>query len=305
MKRSSNQNSKGSKKFKKDNGFKAKDDFRKDKKNVKGSYQKTDGFSKDKTKRNYQKDRNFDDALKNENSDYVYGVNSVREAILSGRTINSLYVAKGKRSKNVHEIITMCKEQKILIKEVDANKLKKYVNTDRHQGVVAYISPLPYYDLDEIIKDDAEFVVALDGITDVHNFGAILRTVDATGFKHVIIPERKSVAINSALSRTSVGAVEYLKLIRVKSLGNALRDLREKNYFVVGSDMNSTMDYRDLDYSGKLVLVIGSEGTGMRKHIAKLCDFNIAIPMLGKINSLNASVSASIILYEKMRNMSK
>ncbi len=237
----------------------------------------------------------------NENSDYVYGVNSVREALLSDRTVNAIYIAKGKHSKNIYEIITLAKEQRVLIKEVDANKLKKYVGTDRHQGIVAYISPLPYYDLSDIITDNAEFVVALDGITDVHNFGAILRTMDATGIKHVIIPERKSAAINSALSRTSAGAIEYLKVIRVKSLSNAIRELQSENYFVVGSDMGAKTDYRELDYSGKLILVIGSEGSGMRKHIAKLCDFNVFIPMLGKINSLNASVSASLILYEKMR----
>lgn len=263
------------------------------------------------SKKNYKAKKAYADSSRDNNrfkdlsDDYIYGVNSVKEAILSGRTINALYLAKGRRSKNVHEIIVMAKEQKILIKEVDIHKLKHLVGTDRHQGIVAYVSPYQYYDIDDILNDNSEFVVALDGITDVHNFGAILRTVEAAGFKYVIIPERKSVAINSALSRTSAGAIEYLRVVRVKSLSNALRTLREHNYFVIGSDMGADTDYRDMDYSGKHVLIIGSEGDGMRKHIAKLCDYNVSIPMIGKINSLNASVSASIIVYEKMRSMVK
>ncbi len=259
------------------------------------SKKKADG-SRENTRADYRDRKQLVD------DDYLYGVNSVREAILSGRTINAIYVAKGRRSKNVYEIITLSKEKRLLIKEVDINKLKKLVNTDRHQGVVAYISPYQYYSVDDILNDKSEFVLALDGVTDVHNFGAILRTLEATGFKYVIIPERKSVSINSALSRTSAGAIEYLKVVRVKSLSNALRKLRENNYFVIGSDMNAEIDYRDLDYSGSHVLVIGSEGSGMRPHISKLCDYNISIPMVGHINSLNASVSASIVLYEKFRS---
>ncbi len=256
------------------------------------------------SKNNKSKDDTYNKEFKKGagDMDYLYGVNSVREAVLSGRTINSIYVAKGRRSKNVHEIISLAKERKLLIKEVDINKLRKLVETDRHQGVVAYISPYEYYEVEDILRDKSEFVVALDGVTDVHNFGAILRTLEATGFKYVIIPERKSVSINSALSRTSAGAIEYLKVVRVKSLSNALRKLMENNYFVIGSDMNADIDYRDLDYSGKHVLVIGSEGSGMRPHISKLCDYNISIPMVGRINSLNASVSASIVLYEKFRS---
>lgn len=236
--------------------------------------------------------------------DYIYGVNAVKEAFDGNRTINNILVEIGKHSPSVHEIIVKAKERRIVIKEVAKEKLKSLVGTDRHQGVVAYMSPIQYYDVEKIKLDqeNADVVIALDEITDVNNLGAILRTVEACGLRYVMIPERRSCQLNSSVSKTSVGAIEYVRTVRVSSLSKALNELKEAGYWIIGTDGSATQDFKNVDYSGKVVIVIGSEGKGMRQNIRALCDFIVSIPMYGRINSLNASVSASLLLYEAIRN---
>lgn len=236
------------------------------------------------------------------NLDYVYGINAVKEALVGERTINSILVASGNRSRSVYEIISKAKDKKIPVKEVGPEKLKQLLGTERNQGIAAYMSAFPYYSLDDAVNDENnKIIIALDEITDVHNLGAVLRTVEACGLKYVIIPERRSAQLNSTVSKTSAGAVEHVKVVRVTSLTNALKTLQKEGYWVFGADMEGSIDYRDADYSGKIVLVIGSESCGLRESTKKLCDFKISIPMYGKINSLNASVSASILMYEIIR----
>lgn len=236
--------------------------------------------------------------------DYVYGVNAVKEAINGERTVNSILLSKGKSSPSIREIVVSAKQNKILVKEVAPEKLKSLVGTDRHQGIVAYMSPMPYYDLDKLVLDheNSRVVVALDEITDVHNLGAVMRTVDACGLRYVMIPERRSAQLNTTVSKTSAGALEYVRMVKVSSLGKSLETLKKEGYWIIGADMDGETDYRNADYSGKVVIVIGSENKGLRPHIQKLCDFRVSIPMRGRINSLNASVSASILLYEAMRS---
>lgn len=259
----------------------------------------------EKTKRQaHAKDRLSSDMQNEASLDYIYGINAVREAFEGERTINSVMIETGKHSPNVHEIIVKAKERHVVIKEVAKEKLRSLVNTDRHQGVVAYMSPIQYYDVDKIKKDEenSDVIIALDEITDVNNLGAILRTVEACGFRYVMIPERRSCQLNSSVSKTSVGAIEYVRTVRVSSLSKALSELKDAGYWVVGTDGSAKTDYKEVDYSGKIVIVIGSEGKGMRSSIKALCDFIVSIPMYGRINSLNASVSASILLYEAVRN---
>lgn len=236
--------------------------------------------------------------------DYIYGINAVKEAFEGNRTMNSLMIETGKHSPSVHELIVMAKERHIVIKEVAKEKLRSLVGTDRHQGVVAYMSPVEYYDVEKIKLDaeHADVVLALDEITDVNNLGAILRTVEACGLRYVMIPERRSCQLNSSVSKTSVGAIEHVRTVRVSSLSKALLELKDAGYWVIGTDGSATRDFKDVDYAGKIVIVIGSEGRGMRQNIRALCDFIVSIPMYGRINSLNASVSASLLLYEAIRN---
>ncbi len=236
-------------------------------------------------------------------NDYIYGINPVKEAIRAERSINSILIASGSHNRQVHEIIELAKERKLPVKEVPASKLNLVSDTKNHQNVVAYVSPIEYYTLEQALKDDkhADFIVALDGITDVHNLGAIMRTLEAAGFKYIMIPERRSAQLNSTVSKTSAGAIEFVRTIRVSSLTNSIKELKNNGYWVVGADVSGKTDYTAVDYKGKTVLVIGSEDKGMSNAVLKQCDYTVKIPMNGRINSLNASVSASILIYEAVK----
>ncbi len=239
--------------------------------------------------------------------DYIYGINPVKEAIKSQRPINSIMIATGTKNKNIHEIIELAKERKLSIKEVPVSKLNTVCETRSHQNVLAYVSPMEYYSLERALKDDknADFIVALDGITDVHNLGAIMRSIESAGFKYIMIPERRSVVLNSTVAKTSAGAIEFVRTIRVSSLTNSLKELKNEGYWIVGADLSGKTDYADLDYKGKIVLIIGSEDKGISPSVLKQCDHKVKIPMNGRINSLNASVSASILIYEALKSRSK
>ncbi len=237
------------------------------------------------------------------NTDYIYGIHSVREALKSGRAMNSILIASGSHNKQIYEIIKMAKDKKIPIKEIPSTKLNQVCENQNHQGIAAYVSPIEYYSLEQLLKDDknSDVIIALDGITDVHNLGAIMRTVDAAGLKYIMIPERRSAQLNSTVSKTSAGAIEFVRTVRVSSLGNSLNELKKHGYWIIGAELGGNINYLNADYSGKIVIVIGSESKGISQHILKLCDYNVKIPMNGRINSLNASVSASILIYEAIR----
>lgn len=238
------------------------------------------------------------------NEDYILGIHPVMEAILGDRTINRIMIERGKRSKPLHEIIVAAKEKNIMVQEVDRQKIMQIAQGEVHQGIVAYVSAYPYYDLDDAIKElgAGDMIVALDHLTDVHNFGSILRSCEAAGITYVIIPHRRSVQVNSTVSKTSAGAIEHVKVIRVPSLTNAIEKLKEAGFWVIGADMDGENTYDKADYSGKVVLVAGSEGEGMSRQIKKLCDFVVRIPMIGKVNSLNVSVATSLLVYEWRRH---
>ncbi|PID81187.1 MAG: 23S rRNA (guanosine(2251)-2'-O)-methyltransferase RlmB [Clostridiales bacterium] len=247
----------------------------------------------------HQKKRSFSD--KSKSSDYAIGIHPVEEAIKGGRTINKIMVAKGKRSKRIHDIIVLAKERRLFIQEVDSRALDRLSDAGNHQGVVAYLSPYDYYPFDDMAFADNSLVLALNDLTDVHNFGSILRTCEAVGVAYVIIPERRSVQVNATVTKTSAGAVEHVKIVRVKSLGNALNALKEQGFWVIGADMNGDKAYDAIDYSGKKVIVMGAEDKGLSPHIVRLCDYLTHIPMHGKVNSLNVSVATSLLLYEWRR----
>lgn len=249
----------------------------------------------------FSKDRQ--NARKEAHEDFIVGVHPVMEAIAGGRTINRILIERTKRTKTIHEIIVAAKEKGIVVQEVDRQKLQQVAGDQVHQGVAANISPYAYVGLDEVIEkvQEGELVVALDHLTDVHNFGSVLRTCEAAGVAYVIIPERRSVQVNATVAKTSAGAIEHVKVAKVTSLSQALEKLKAAGFWVIGADMGGDRTYQEADFSGKVVLVSGSEGAGMGRHIKQLCDFIVQIPMVGKVNSLNVSVATSLMIYEWKR----
>ena len=169
-----------------------------------------------------------------------------------------------------------------------------------HQGILLEIEDYEYKPLDEIEKEDV--IIMLDHLEDPHNFGAIIRTVEAAGFKSIIIPKDRSVEVNQTVMKTSVGALENVKIAKVGNLVNTIKNLKEKGYWVIGTDMNG-QDYKTIDYTGKIVIIIGNEGRGMSRLVKENCDFIASIPMRGNVNSLNASVASALIIYEVVRKI--
>lgn len=248
--------------------------------------------------------------MSEENIDQVEGRNAVRELLNSGRDINKIFIQKGERHGSILEIIAKAKERKLLIQEVDKNKLDQMAQSDNHQGVIAIVPPYDYCDVDDILdyaksKNENPFILILDGIEDPHNMGSIIRTAECCGVHGIIIPKRRSCSVNSTVNKTSAGAVEYMKIARVTNLNDTIKYLKENDVWIYGTDMNGSKFYTDEKYNSGVGIVIGSEGYGMSDLVKKNCDFLIKIPMKGKINSLNASVSAGIVMYEVMNQRLK
>ena len=238
--------------------------------------------------------------------DVLVGRNAVTEALKSGRGINKLWIASGDREGSVAEIAALAKERGIVVQYVERAKIESLAGGHRHQGVLAYVAPVPYAELDDILKaaeekGEAPFLVLLDELEDPHNLGALLRTADATGVHGILIPKRRSVSLNATVAKTSAGAVEYVPVARIGNIAQTLKKLKEKGFWVAGADMDGEKAYYEADLTGPLVLVVGSEGRGMSRLTKEACDFIVSMPMVGCINSLNASVAGSILMYESMR----
>lgn len=238
--------------------------------------------------------------------DVLVGRNAVTEALKSGRGINKLWIASGDREGSVAEIAALAKERGIVVQYVERAKIEALAGGHRHQGVLAYVAPVPYAELEDILKaaeakGEAPFLVLLDELEDPHNLGALLRTADATGVHGILIPKRRSVSLNATVAKTSAGAVEYVLVARIGNIAQTLKKLKEKGFWVAGADMDGEKAYYEADLTGPLVLVVGSEGKGMSRLTKEACDFIVRMPMVGRINSLNASVAGSILMYESMR----
>ena len=238
--------------------------------------------------------------------DVLVGRNAVTEALKSGRGINKLWIASGDREGSVAEIAALAKERGIVVQYVERAKIEALAGGHRHQGVLAYVAPVPYAELEDILKaaeakGEAPFLVLLDELEDPHNLGALLRTADATGVHGILIPKRRSVSLNATVAKTSAGAVEYVPVARIGNIAQTLKKLKEKGFWVAGADMDGEKAYYEADLTGPLVLVVGSEGKGMSRLTKEACDFIVRMPMVGRINSLNASVAGSILMYEAMR----
>lgn len=252
-------------------------------------------------KKNYKQEKQY--------QDQVEGRNAVIELLESGRDINKIFVSNGEKNGSINKILAMAKERRVIVTEVNRKKLEEMATSDNHQGVIAIVPPYEYCDIDDILdsaKDRKEdpFILILDGIEDPHNLGAIIRTAETAGVHGIIIPKRRAACVNSTVTKVAAGAVEHMNIARVNNINEAIRYLKEKDVWICGTDMDTNTYYYNQDLTGSIAIVIGSEGFGMGKLVKDNCDFLVKIPMKGKITSLNASVSAGIVVYEAVRQRS-
>ena len=266
------------------------------------------GERRSETDRRFVERRSLEDRRQNEEEsvyeDIVAGRNAVMELLKSEKDINKLYVEHGERHGSINEIIAKAKEARIVMVEVDKSKLDQMV--ENHQGVVAIVPPFNYSEVDEILdvakeKGEDPFLLILDGIEDPHNFGSIIRTAETAGVHGIIIPKRRNVAVNATVAKVSTGATSYVKIARVNNLNETIRKLKDSGLWVIGTDGDADTLYYNQDLKGPLAIIIGSEGFGMSKLVKENADILIKIPMKGKITSLNASVSAGIVIYEAVK----
>ena len=243
-------------------------------------------------------------------SDQVEGRNSVLELLESNRDINKIFVAKGEKHGSINKILSIAKEKRIVIVEADRQKLNQMSESNNHQGVIAIVPPYDYCEVEDILdcangKNEKPFILILDGIEDPHNLGSIIRTAETAGVHGVIIPKRRAASVNATVSKSSAGAVEHVKIARVNNINETIKYLKEEGLWICGTDGDAKDYYYNQNLKGALAIVIGSEGFGMSKLVKENCDFLVKIPMKGKITSLNASVSAGIVIYEalKQRNI--
>jgi 23S rRNA (guanosine2251-2'-O)-methyltransferase len=239
--------------------------------------------------------------------DKIEGRNPVIELLSGERDIDKILVQKGEKNGSINKIIHLAKDRNIVIQEVIKSKLDEVSETGAHQGVIAYAAAYNYVSIDNILNEAKEksedpFIVILDSINDPHNMGSIIRTANAAGVHGVIIPKRRSVGLNATVAKTSAGAVEHTKIARVTNLTRTIKELQEKGVWIVGLDISGEESVFKANLKGPIGLVIGSEGQGMSRLVKESCDFIYNIPMLGKIQSLNASVAAGIVLYEVVKH---
>lgn len=238
--------------------------------------------------------------------DFVIGRNSVLELLESRKDINKIFVAKGEKHGSINKILAIAKDRRIIIVEKDKRKMDELANHQNHQGVIAIVPPFEYCEIEDILeeakkKNEEPFVLILDGIEDPHNLGSIIRTAETAGVHGIIIPKRRAAQVNSTVNKVSAGAVEYMKIARVTNISDAIQKLKDSGLWICGTHINADKYYYEQDLTGAIGIVIGNEGSGMSNKVTKNCDFLVKIPMKGKIESLNASVSTGIVLYEAMK----
>lgn len=239
--------------------------------------------------------------------EWIAGKHSVIEALRSGRTINKIWLAENAQKHLTQPIIVEAKKAGVIVQQADKRKLDQMVPGIQHQGVVAQAAPHAYAEVEDLLaaaaeKGQAPFLILLDEIEDPHNLGSILRTADCTGAHGVIVPKRRSAAVTATVSKTSAGAVEYVPVARVSNLAQTIDRLKEEGIWVVGTDVNAAEPvFGNGVFTGPVAIVIGNENKGMGRLIREKCDVLVKLPMEGRINSLNASVAAGVVMYEVLR----
>ena len=234
--------------------------------------------------------------------DMLAGRNAVMEALKGSSRINRLMVADGSSEGSIREMIAVAKEKGVPVQFLERSKLDSMAKGIRHQGVLAQVSPVEYVELEDILskareKQEDPFIILLDELEDPHNLGAILRSADAAGAHGVLIPKRRSCPLSATVAKTSAGAVEHVPVARIGNIVQTIKALKEEGLWVAGADMDGK-NYYEADLTGPLLLVVGSEGQGIGRLVKEQCDFIVRIPMLGAINSLNASVAGSVLMFE-------
>lgn len=235
----------------------------------------------------------------------IIGKNPVLEAIRSGRTIHKILLSDAINKRIEQDMMKQAKKNKVIVQKVPRKKIDQLTDGS-HQGVLAYVSNYSYFTIDDILQNAANrqelpFIMILDELEDPHNLGAILRTADAAGAHGIIIPKRRSALLTQTVAKASAGAIEHIPVARVTNIGRAIDYLKEKHIWVVGTDETGEKDYRTLDGHTAIALVIGNEGNGMTRLVKEKCDWLVQLPMQGNIPSLNASVAASLLMYEIFR----
>ena len=252
----------------------------------------------EKIKTNKTEDKEF--------SDQIEGRNSVLELLETDKDINKIFIEKGEKHGSINKIIGIARDKKIVTIEVDRNKLNQMAQTENHQGVIAIVPPFNYCEVEDILeeaksKNEAPFILILDGIEDPHNLGAIIRTAETAGVHGIIIPKRRACLVNSTVYKVASGAVEYVKIARVNNLKDEIQHLKENGVWVYGTAIEAKKYYYEEGLKGPVAIVVGNEGEGMSRLVRENCDVLLKIPMKGKISSLNASVSAGIVMYEVVK----
>ena len=228
----------------------------------------------------------------------VYGRNVAKDILKKGEKVEKIFLQENFNDK---EIISLIENSKIVVfykKKREIDNLCSGV----HQGILLFIPDYQYSNINTFLNKNEEKVVILDHIEDPHNLGAIIRTCEAAGIKSVIIPKDRQVQVNATVMKTSVGTLDNVNIVQVTNLSNTIDKLKENGYWIVGTALKDSVDYRDIDYTGKIALIVGNEGTGISNLVMKKCDFIAKIPMYGETNSLNASVATGIMIYEMIRN---
>jgi len=235
----------------------------------------------------------------------IAGKNPVLEALRSTRDINKIWIAESVKKSGINELISMAKERGIIVQFVPKKKIDQ-LSSENHQGIVASVAAYNYAELDDLFqlakeRQEDPFFIILDELEDPHNLGSIMRTADAIGAHGIIIPKRRSVSLTAVVAKASTGAIEYIPTVRVNNLAQTVEELKERGVWIAGTDAKGSVDYRKMDATLPLAVIIGSEGKGMSRILKEKCDFLYHLPMVGHVTSLNASVAASLLMYEVYR----
>lgn len=240
-----------------------------------------------------------------ERNEYIFGIRAVMEAIEAGKDIDKILIKKDLQGELVKELFDLIHDYKIATQRVPIERINK-ITRKNHQGVIAILSAVTYHSLENLVPQIYEdgmlpFVVVLDGITDVRNFGAISRTCECVGANAIVIPERGSVTVNADAVKTSAGALHYLPVCREKNIVSAIKFLKDNGYQIVAASEKANIRYTEADYTGPIAIVMGSEDIGISPEVLRQCDTMVSIPQFGNIGSLNVSVAAGVMMYEVVR----
>ena len=271
----------------------------------KGKFEKNNFNKKESNKNRMQKNEERNQEEKRFD-DQIEGRNSVLELLESGKDVNKIFVTRGEKHGSINKILGIAKERKIIVVEKDKKQMDEMAQEENYQGVIAIVPPFEYVEISDILqvakeRNEDPFVIVLDGIEDPHNLGSIIRTAETAGVHGVIIPKRRAASVNSTVNKASAGAVEHMKIARVTNISDAIEELKQAGLWVCGTAVDTNKYYYNQDLTGPLAIVIGNEGKGIGEKVKKNCDFLVKIPMKGKVQSLNASVSTGIVVYEAVK----